>query len=60
MVTKISFIQVFIESFERLVSNDLELAEIPVSGIIIMIVTVVVKLFVRFHPWCALSDVRPG
>ena len=44
---QMSFIQVFIESFERLVSKDLELAEIPLNGIIIMVVTILVKFIVR-------------
>jgi hypothetical protein len=33
------------------VSKDLELVEIPLSGIIVMLVTIVVKFFVRLHAW---------
>jgi len=39
-----SFVQVLIESCERLMSRDLEAAAVPLQGIIIMVITIAVKL----------------
>lgn len=41
-----SFLQVFIESCHRLLDPNLEPAAIPLSGIIVMLLTIVVKLAV--------------
>lgn len=41
-----SFVQVFIESCERLMAKDLEVVEIGLSGVIVMLVTILVKFFV--------------
>lgn len=41
-----SFVQVFIESCERLMAKDLEVVEIGLSGVVVMLVTILVKFFV--------------
>jgi len=41
-----SFIQVGVESCSRLAQHDLEVVELPLMGIIIMLVTIVVKLII--------------
>lgn len=43
----VSFVQVFIESCERLLAKEIDMVQIPLEGIIVMVVTIVVKLFVR-------------
>lgn len=45
-----SFLQVFIESTQRLLDKNLEPTIIPVKGIIVMISTIVIKIGVWF--WC--------
>lgn len=45
-----SFLQVFIESVQRLLNKNLEPAAIPLSGILVMSGTIVIKVFVWF--WC--------
>ena len=38
-----SFVQVFIESFQRLISPELAVVEIPLQGILVMVLTIVIK-----------------
>jgi hypothetical protein len=48
LIWRDSFVQVFIESLERLLSKDLETVVISTNGVIVMAVTVAVKLLVNF------------
>lgn len=45
-----SFLQVFIESVHRLLDPNLEMAYIPTSGIIVMVLTIIIKVLLLPSP----------
>ncbi len=55
-----SFVQVLIESCERLMSRDLKAAVVPLQGVVIMVITIVVKFGVWYSTRGSKSSTVQG